>query len=102
MAPKAASFCHCPSVFPPSVPAVVYTSSLLTPHEVARETPRCPQLPLPQTSLRLFLEPRRWPWPADRLLAASPVYRYERTDPKSARLVQPSPCCIVFLSGPAD
>src|SRR3982751_1610406 len=85
MESKAASSCHCPSVFPPSVPAVVYTSSVPTPREVDRETARCPLLPLPETSLRLFPEPHRWPWPCDRLPAAFPVYRYEHTDPKSAR-----------------
>src|SRR4030095_8839800 len=53
------------------------------PHEAVQEP--LPHLlpPPPQTSLRHFPELHRWPWLTDKLLGASPVYRRERTTPKS-------------------
>ncbi len=91
MESKADVLCLLPWEFPPSLPVGVDSSAAITPREVVREIPPAPRLRSPQTSLHQFPERRYCALPADRLPEGFPVCRRERTTPKSAKTIQPSP-----------
>src|ERR1700756_3935241 len=102
MESKARELCSRPSEFPPCGPSVVDMSAPPTPCAVDPEIPLHLRPPLPRTLHHPFLAPRRWPWLTDRLHAEFPVYTRAHTNPSTAKSVRSSPCCIVFVSGPAN